>query len=151
MNATELHRIYSYNEATGDLIRRSTGRPQCTLNRRGYYQSCVKRGLTSTVHRIAWIMQHGEPPVYQIDHINGDRLDNRIANLRDVTHGVNQMNKVKSHGVNSDLPVGIFRRVRSGRTYFRAVVYGKMDRLFLDLADAVAARLEVVNNLTEPR
>lgn len=44
-------------------------------------------------HRIAWLLHYGQWPEGVIDHINGVRNDNRIANLRDVTHKVNMENR----------------------------------------------------------
>lgn len=43
-------------------------------------------------HRVAWAIHYGEWPVAYIDHINGVRHDNRIANLRCVSRAENQMN-----------------------------------------------------------
>lgn len=42
-------------------------------------------------HRVAWAIYYGEWPEH-IDHINGDTLDNRICNLRSVSHRENMMN-----------------------------------------------------------
>jgi hypothetical protein len=44
-------------------------------------------------HRVAWLYVYGEWPEQHIDHINGERGDNRIANLRDVPLKVNTQNK----------------------------------------------------------
>jgi HNH endonuclease/AP2 domain len=44
-------------------------------------------------HRVAWAVAHGEWPNGHIDHINHDRSDNRIANLRVVTHAENSKNQ----------------------------------------------------------
>jgi len=44
-------------------------------------------------HRIAWLIYYGEWPKNQIDHINQDPTDNRIENLRDVTHAENHKNR----------------------------------------------------------
>lgn len=44
-------------------------------------------------HRIAWLMAYGRWPTKQIDHINGIRSDNRIANLREATSGENLQNQ----------------------------------------------------------
>lgn len=43
--------------------------------------------------RIAWLLYYGEWPRLTIDHRNGDRTNNRIRNLRDVTHHVNMNNR----------------------------------------------------------
>ena len=48
---------------------------------------------TYPAHRIAWLIYYGEWPKNQIDHINQDPTDNRIENLRDVTHAENHKNK----------------------------------------------------------
>lgn len=57
------------------------------------------------VHRVIWIMHHGKDPD-TIDHINRNRTDNRIENLRDVSLSVNHMNRRDTHRVN-DLPRGV--------------------------------------------
>lgn len=43
-------------------------------------------------HRLAWFIVHGALPIGDVDHINRDRLDNRIENLRDVPASLNQRN-----------------------------------------------------------
>lgn len=43
-------------------------------------------------HRIAWFLHHGHWPLQYIDHVNGDRLDNRIENLRLATKSQNAAN-----------------------------------------------------------
>ena len=44
-------------------------------------------------HRLIWFWHHGKWPKDEIDHINGNRADNRIENLREVTHMENQKNQ----------------------------------------------------------
>ena len=46
-------------------------------------------------HRVAWFLHYGQWPQGEIDHINGNKSDNRIKNLRDVTTSQNQMNRGK--------------------------------------------------------
>lgn len=49
-------------------------------------------------HRVAWLLMTGKWPDHQIDHINGERDDNRWENLRDVTQVINSQNRRGSKG-----------------------------------------------------
>ena len=44
--------------------------------------------------RLAWKYVYGVDPQHEIDHIDNDRDNNSIINLRDVTHDVNQLNRI---------------------------------------------------------
>ena len=46
-------------------------------------------------HRLAWLYVYGTWPTDQIDHINRIRTDNRISNLREVSHKQNGQNRSK--------------------------------------------------------
>lgn len=54
------------------------------FDKNGYLQVGLK-GKYYLQHRIAWFFHYGEFPKNHIDHINGDKSDNRIVNLRDAT------------------------------------------------------------------
>ncbi len=58
-------------------------------------------------HRLAWFYVHGAWPDGEIDHINGDKLDNRIANLRDIRHRGNAENKRKARADNQTGFLGV--------------------------------------------
>lgn len=69
------------------------GKKAGCINSDGYVAVYVDRKFY-TAHKIVWLLVYGEwiSPKYQIDHINGDRSDNRIENLRVVTHSENARN-----------------------------------------------------------
>jgi hypothetical protein len=49
-------------------------------------------------HRLAWLLHYGTLPNNSIDHIDGDRSNNKINNLRDVTHQQNTFNQTTAKG-----------------------------------------------------
>ena len=59
-------------------------------------------------HRVGYALHHGEWPVGDVDHINGDRADNRIINLRAVDHRTNMKNQ-RARGTNSSGVTGVVR------------------------------------------
>lgn len=70
-----------------------TGRADRVPQSKCGYAHVVVQGHTYAAHRVLWLLCTGNWPQFVIDHINGDRHDNRLANLRDVTHAENQLNQ----------------------------------------------------------
>jgi HNH endonuclease/AP2 domain len=65
-------------------------------------------------HRLAWLYVHGAWPDDQIDHINTDPADNRIANLRQATQLLNKQNSRRSHRDSASRYLGVsWDRARS--------------------------------------
>lgn len=56
----------------------------------------VYRGKSYKAHRLAWLYMHGELPDKSIDHINGLKTDNRIANLRLATNAQQKQNRPRN-------------------------------------------------------
>lgn len=64
-------------------------------NTKGYTMLWVD-GAKYSAHRVAWFLFYGEPALQIIDHVNGDKSDNRIVNLRLSDTNQNHWNKTKS-------------------------------------------------------
>jgi hypothetical protein len=76
----------------------------------GRYLQIGFGGYRERAHRLAWMYVYGYIPT-EIDHINGDGLDNRICNLREVTHQQNIHNhrKPPSHNTTGLMGVSYYK------------------------------------------
>lgn len=93
--------LLEYNPDTGRLTWRiSSGKAKkaslagCLIDG---YRTIGIQGRLYRAHRLAWLIHHGVEPVGDLDHINGDRDDNRIVNLRQATHAENMHNRRADH------------------------------------------------------
>lgn len=102
-----------------------------TIERRGYL-----------AHRLAWLYVYGEWPVH-IDHINRDKQDNRIANLRSVDNATNHRNMPKL-STNTSGVTGVRWHKQMQKWAARINTQGREIYLglFENLEDAVKARAE---------
>lgn len=119
---------------------RFAGKPAfATVDGQGYLHGRIGSFRPKT-HAVIWCMKHGRWPK-QIDHINGNRADNRLENLREVTAVQNNRNRARPF-TNTSGVMGVAFRKDSGR--WRAFINANGRRANLgtfDLFDeAVAAR-----------
>lgn len=98
-----------YDPMTGQFTR--GGMPTGRVTHLGYLK-VYHEGRRVFAHRLAWFLTYGEWPVDEIDHINRNRLDNRITNLRVVTRSVQVQNKIYP---NTTGWRGVKFHIRSGR------------------------------------
>lgn len=119
--AERLREVLSYNPETGVFhwkVRAAyhvrIGTVAGSLNSQGYLHTRVdgKRFLN---HRLAWLFVHGTWPSGDIDHINGCRSDNRIANLRDVQRSINAQNLRTAQSNNKS--TGLLGAYKQGRRW----------------------------------
>jgi hypothetical protein len=112
-----------------------------TANSHGYRVGSVL-GVRALTHQFAWKYIHGTNPAGEIDHINGDRSDNRACNLRDVSASTNRRNACRPR-TNSSGVVGVYWNAEKGRWSASTTIGGKHRHLghFVAFDDAVAARM----------
>lgn len=99
------------------------------------------KGKSYMAHRLAWLVTYGTFPKGQIDHINHNRSDNKISNLRDVSVVENQRNITKPSDNTSGV-VGVRWNEKANRWHARIAVDGKEVYLgyHVEFSDAVNAR-----------
>jgi len=103
----EVLSVIEYNSVTGSFFwkwrvgdrkkfqtwnTRFAGKPCASISKDGYLRIRIGE-KTYPAHRLAWLIYYRESPDAIIDHINRDRFDNRIVNLRLVTHSENMQNR----------------------------------------------------------
>lgn len=156
--------LFDYEAATGDLIwkpqpfnkfhneayakrwhtlfeGKAAGCLSVSKNSGIAYKSVKLLGKNHRAHRLVWAHQKGVMPVGDIDHIDGDGMNNRIENLRCVDRGENSRNarlcKRNTSGV-----CGVHRH--KGKDYWRSVINKDGKRILLghykDFFEAVCAR-----------
>lgn len=93
---TELKSILKYDDESGQFFwieskKGRRGTPQ-RIRKDGYCFICIN-GKKYLAHRLAWLYMYGKFPQVYIDHINTNKSDNRIINLRLATHSNNGINR----------------------------------------------------------
>lgn len=128
---SELLRRFSYCPETGILIRRvkvgkryEAGQIAGFTDPKGYRRVGINKQAFG-VHQVAWYYFHEVWPEMEIDHINGDRSDNRISNLRLASRAVNAGNR---HGPRKDNILGVIGVQKRGYKYSARIQFGGKQR-----------------------
>lgn len=129
-----LHELFDY--ADGELVRRA-GRKGGSVNKRGYKILCVDYKMYKA-HRLVFLYHNGYLPD-QIDHADGDKLNNRIENLRPATNGQNCMNRGVMRN-NTSGAKGVFWDKEAGK-WRVAVRFGTVLKSFGRFVDFELAEL----------
>jgi hypothetical protein len=131
--------ILRYDPETGVLYWVKPN-PKCPSVKPGQIAGCLHKssgywvlkidGVDYRAHRIIWVMWYGAWPQHEVDHDDGDKINNRICNLRPATHLQNTANKKRR--VERKYPKGV-DRLPGGR--FRAKICVKYKQISLGVYD----------------
>ena len=131
LTAERLRSLVHYSETLGlftrlvDVRKYKAGTAAKGTLSHGYVRVSVG-GRSYAAHRLAWLWMTGNWPKQDIDHIDGDRANNRWANLRDVSRSMNleNMHQAKSHNKSTGL-LGAHLHPQTGNYTSRIQVRGK--------------------------
>ncbi len=79
---------FTYNALTGQIARTDRKNSGGSLDSRGYLILKIK-GIQYKAHRVAWFLHYGQWPTLTIDHIDSNRTNNAISNIREVDQKTN--------------------------------------------------------------
>jgi HNH endonuclease len=125
ITALRLRTLLIYSPETGKFTRRLSGNEMGWLDPRGYWRLQIE-DVRYWAHRLAWFYVTDEWPTLDIDHINGDRSDNRWTNLRLCTMSENLCNR----GAQKNNTTGL-KGVSRMRSKFQASIAFNGDRRHL--------------------
>lgn len=120
----DISELLSYDPESGVLTwkvnkgTKSSGTTAGFVEQAGYVVLGINR-RTYKAHRIAWLLYHGVWPDEQLDHIDGNRTNNRIENLRLASCYGNAHNQKRAKN-NSSGYKGVSRHRQSGK--WRAMI-----------------------------
>jgi hypothetical protein len=92
---------------------------------RGGYLRVYVEGKTYSVHRVVWLMHFGVHATGEIDHIDGNKANNRMCNLRDVPRTQNQENLKRAHKDNGTGLLGVSFHKKNRKFTAHITIAGK--------------------------
>jgi hypothetical protein len=133
----------SYDSCTGDMTWKCSRNGGCVKGAvAGYSSSNGYRyirldGRSYMAHRLAWLLAKGcDPGAAQVDHVDGDRSNNRLSNLRLASNAENCKNRKPNKNNTSGRP-GVYWHSQAGK--WRARIRVNYKAISLGLYDSVEA------------
>ncbi len=148
MTQSQLKSYLHYNPNTGIFTRinnyhtRFIGKTAGSLNSLGYIKISINN-KSYAAHRLALLYEFGELPTNEVDHIDHNRSNNKITNLRIVSRTINNRNKTFQKN-NTSGTMGVRWHKSSKRWRAEIKVQGKKIHLgaFKIIEDAKKCRKE---------
>lgn len=133
--------MFATEQAGKSWNARLCGKPAFTSDHSKGYRQGMIFNKPYLAHRVVYAIYYGTWPTSQIDHINGNRSDNRISNLRSVTNAENARN-TKKRSNNTSGYSGVSWDSTEGKWRSSIKAQGKRRHLgyFTDIEDAIASR-----------
>lgn len=135
LTQSRLKELYSYDGESGTFTRLKTvggrwlaGAVVGAKNSSGYIQIRIDGGRY-LAHRLAFFYANGSWPIGEIDHIDGEKRNNKLSNLRDVTHSENMQNQLVAHGRTKSNRLGAHYQSRSNKWLAQIVLSGNLVHL----------------------
>jgi hypothetical protein len=134
------HGVFLWRNGYGGRISGGLAGRKTTPHRDGGYWRVTIDNREYKAHRLAWFYMTGEWPSPEIDHINGDGLDNRWSNLRLATKSQNKANNRRYKNNKSGFK-GVSWSVEAQKWHATIQVKGKQIYLgrFTDIREAAEA------------
>ena len=148
----ELKEFLDYNPDTGIFtwkkqvaLNITVGQKAGVMNSWTYYTQIAFKGIEYRAHRLAYYMHHGIDPLEKlVDHIDGDKSNNKINNLRLASKSENGRNRVNLPSNNTSGVIGVCwdKKAKKWKAYI--MINGKTKHLgyFINKEDAIKARKE---------
>lgn len=131
--------FFSYDPISGIISRTDCPKAKGSYDKDGYLILKIRQKQYKS-HRIAWFLHYGCFPTMEIDHINHNRSDNRISNLREVSRGGNVKNvRVTPNPLTGVIGVYVDRCTKGLKKVYTTRFLGKTYR-FHTLSEAIKFR-----------
>lgn len=139
-----LSKHLTYNEVTGEIRLKHNNQLLDKQNAQGYIQFSLY-GIRLQASQVAMCFINKEWPLNVVDHINTDRADNRRANLRVVSRGMNNANRVNPNKSGERNITFLANKPATSKRYFLSIYKdGRYQhrKAYMTMEEAIKARKE---------
>lgn len=134
--------LLDYDKITGIFkwrVRRGSAKPGDIVGNKPTSTGYLRVGINGEsyyLHRLAWFYEYNSWPSKYIDHIDGNKLNNAISNLQDVSSLINNRKQKNAIGITGERCIAFDKATGKYQVSVRKVYLGQ----YIDLDEAVAVR-----------